>query len=222
MSLHPNKEQILESPPFSALTPTFKTSAMFDRRPSIAAVVIGASAGALEALSRVLPSLPENYPIPLIVVVHIPPDYPSLLAELLNAKCKLDVSEAEDKEQIKAGHIYFAPANYHLLVESDYQLSLSTEGPVCFSRPSIDVLFQTAADAYQSSLCGILLTGANCDGAAGIQYILKKGGLAYVQNPHTAQSSMMPRSALDLCPEANSLSLEQITAALLELGKKRQ
>ena len=118
------------------------------------AVVIGASAGALEALSVILPSLPADYGLPVIIVVHVPPDKKSLLAELFQAKCGIEVREAEDKEPIRGGTAYFAPPDYHLLVETDKSLSLSDDEPVLFSRPSIDVLFESAADAYGPSLIG--------------------------------------------------------------------
>ena len=129
------------------------------------AVVIGASAGALEALSVILPSLQKGFRLPVMVVVHVPPDKRSVLVELFQAKCRLPVREAEDKEPISGGTIYFAPADYHLLVELDKSLSLSSDEPVLFSRPSIDVLFESAADAYGSALIAIVLTGANQDGA---------------------------------------------------------
>ena len=133
--------------------------------PFIRAIAIGASAGALDALSIILPTLPPEFPIPVLVVVHLPADKESLLASLLNAKCQIEVREATDKEPIKCGTIYFAPPDYHLLVEAEQSLSLSADEPVNFSRPSIDVLFESAADAYGSHLVGVILTGANNDGA---------------------------------------------------------
>ena len=133
------------------------------------AVVIGASAGALEALSSLLPALPSDYRLPILIVVHLPPDKTSLLAELLRARCAIRVREAEDKEPIEPGVVYFAPPDYHLLVEQDRRLSLSDDEPVLFSRPSIDVLFESAADAYGGGLIGVVLTGANSDGANGPQ-----------------------------------------------------
>jgi two-component system chemotaxis response regulator CheB len=120
------------------------------------AVVIGASAGALEALTAILPSLPEHFPLPLMVVVHMPPDKPSVLADLFQAKCRIQVREAEDKEPLSGGTAYFAPPDYHLLVEADRCLSLSNDEPVLHSRPSIDVLFESAADAYGPALIGMM------------------------------------------------------------------
>lgn len=174
------------------------------------AVVIGASSGALEALSVILPELPENYAVPILIVVHLPPDKDSLLAELFAAKCRLKVHEAEDKEPLEPGTVYVAPPGYHLLVEQDKTLSLSSEEEVHFSRPSIDVLFESAADAYGSGLVGIILTGANDDGAAGLQAVAAEGGTAIVQQPSQAFFPEMPEAALAACPSAKVLSLAMI------------
>jgi two-component system, chemotaxis family, protein-glutamate methylesterase/glutaminase len=180
-------------------------------------IVIGASAGALEALSIVLPALPSHYPRPVIVVVHVPPDRKSILVDLFRAKCSMKVQEAEDKEPIRGGTIYFAPPDYHLLVEKDKSLSLSSDEPVLFSRPSIDVLFESAADAYGPALVGVVLTGANQDGANGIKTLAELGGMAIVQRPDEAFSSAMPEAALAACPTARVLSLEEIAAYLQEV-----
>ena len=142
---------------------------------AVEAIVIGASAGALEALSAILPALPEGFRLPVIVVVHVPPDKRSVLAELFQAKCRVSVREAEDKEPIVGGTVYFAPPDYHLLVEADEHLSLSSDEPVLFSRPSIDVLFESAADAYGPALIAIILTGANQDGAEGMRGCCGRG-----------------------------------------------
>jgi two-component system, chemotaxis family, protein-glutamate methylesterase/glutaminase len=178
------------------------------------AIVIGASAGALEALSALLPALPSQYALPVIVVVHVPPDKKSVLAELFRAKCRIKVQEAEDKEPITGGTIYFAPPDYHLLVEKDKTLSLSSDEPVLFSRPSIDVLFESAADAYGPALTCIVLSGANQDGANGAKAVSGAGGTVIVQRPQDAFSPLMPASALAACPDAHVLSLEQIAAYL--------
>jgi two-component system, chemotaxis family, protein-glutamate methylesterase/glutaminase len=178
------------------------------------AVVIGASAGALEALSVILPTLPVNYGLPIMVVVHIPPDKRSVLAELFAAKCALKVVEAEDKTPLEAGTIYFAPPDYHLLVETDKSLALSADEPVLFSRPSIDVLFESAADIYGPGLIGIILTGANQDGALGLKAIAEAGGIAIVQNPETAFQDAMPDAAINAVPKADILSLASIATYL--------
>ena len=185
-----------------------------------AAVVIGASAGAFEALSIVLPGLPAGYRLPILIVVHLPPDKRSLLAELFHARCGIEVREAEDKEPIRAGTAYFAPPDYHLLVENDRRLSLSAEAPVLFSRPSIDVLFESAADAYGEALIGVILTGANRDGAKGLKAVAEAGGAALVQNPAGAYATAMPDAAIAACPAARVLALPEIAAYLREAGAR--
>ncbi len=170
------------------------------------AVVIGASAGALDALSGILPMLPEDFRMPVIVVVHIPPDRPSALADLFGAKCRLAVKEAEDKEPLAGGTVYFAPPDYHLQIEADRFLSLSCDEPVLFSRPSIDVLFETAADALGPSLVAIVLSGANNDGASGLRAVIEMGGIGIVQDPATAYSSAMPEAAIRANPSAHVMS----------------
>jgi two-component system chemotaxis response regulator CheB len=183
------------------------------------AVVIGASAGAVQALSRILPALPADYPIPVLVVVHIPADRSDLLASLFQAKCRLAVKEAEDKEPIVPGLIYFGPSDYHLLVEADRSVSLSADEPVLYSRPSIDVLFESAADAYGSGLVGIILSGANEDGAEGLRAVAAAGGGALVENPAEAFASAMPEAALARCATAQSMSLDAIAAYLVGLRR---
>lgn len=178
------------------------------------AVVIGASAGALEALSVILPALPADFRLPILVVVHVPPDRRSIMAELFRTKCQIAVYEAEDKQPAIRGSVYFAPPDYHLLVESDRSLSLSSDEPVLFSRPSIDVLFESAADAYGPGLIAIVLTGANQDGANGLRAVAEAGGTALVQNPDDAFASAMPEAALKMCPGARVLSLEAIAQYL--------
>jgi two-component system, chemotaxis family, protein-glutamate methylesterase/glutaminase len=178
------------------------------------AIVIGASAGALEALSAILPELPSGFNLPVIVVVHVPPDRRSVLAELFQAKCKIPVREAEDKEPISAGTVYFAPPDYHLLTERGKSLALSSDEPVLFSRPSIDVLFESAADSYGANLIGVILTGANQDGARGLQAITDAGGIALVQRPDGAFASAMPEAAITFCPNALVLPLEAIATYL--------
>ncbi len=179
-----------------------------------AAVVIGASAGAIEALGVILPALPAGFPRPVLIVVHLPAHRQSMLAELFEKSCALTVKEAEDKESILPGTIYFAPSDYHLLVEPDFTLSLSSDEPVLYSRPAIDVLFQSAADAYGDGLTGVILTGANSDGALGLRAIHAAGGTALVQDPATAQGAAMPHAALAACPGARLATLDEIAALL--------
>lgn len=180
----------------------------------VGAVVIGASSGAVDALMQILSPLPANYPLPLMIVVHLPPNHESTLPGLLAARCKIAVKEAEDKEPIRPGTAYLAPPNYHLLVESNFRLSLSVDEPLMFSRPSIDVLFESAADAYGNQLAGLILTGANSDGAHGLRRVCEARGIAYVQSPAEAVSSEMPQSALTVCPSAQAMSLSQLADLL--------
>jgi two-component system chemotaxis response regulator CheB len=182
------------------------------------AIVIGASAGAIQALSCILPTLPADYPIPVLVVVHIPPDRSDLLAPLFQARCRVVVKEAEDKEPILPGIIYFAPSDYHLLVEADHTISLSVDEPVLYSRPSIDVLFESAADAYGAGLVGVILTGANEDGAEGLRAVAVAGGVALAEDPAAAFAPAMPSAALEQCAEAQAMSLDAIAAYLVGLG----
>lgn len=181
------------------------------------AIVVGASAGAVEALSTILPGLPADYPLPIIIVVHIPPDKKSVMVELIQAKCKMQVREAEDKEKIKPGTVYFAPPDYHLLIEADKSLSLSYDEPELFSRPSINVLFETAADVYGEKLLAVILSGANNDGAKGLQFICEEGGTGLVQNAVNAYAKAMPEAAIKACPKAMVKTLPQI-AEYLEKG----
>lgn len=181
------------------------------------AVVIGASAGAIDVLSRILPGISPQYPLPIFIVVHLPPDTPSLLTELFIAKCKVRVKEAEDKEPVVPGTIYFAPPNYHLLVESDGTLALSSDEPELFSRPAINVLFESAADVYGGGLVGIILTGASEDGAHGLRAVGEAGGVAVVQNPEGAMAKEMPSSALKAWPNARMLNVEEIGKFLIHL-----
>jgi two-component system, chemotaxis family, protein-glutamate methylesterase/glutaminase len=188
--------------------------------PAPEAIVIGASAGAFEALSSLLPGLAADYPLPILIVVHLPPGNSSLFAELFRARCAIQVREAGDKEPIKPGVAYFAPPDYHLLVEDDRRLSLSGDEPVLFSRPSIDVLFESAADAYHGGLIGVVLTGANSDGAQGLKAVVEAGGAAIVQSPDSAYATAMPEAALRACPEAHILPLDEIALYLREVGAR--
>lgn len=183
------------------------------------AIAIGASAGAVEALLTILPELPHNYPHPVFVVVHVPPDRRNVMAPLFEARCRIAVKEAEDKETIAGGTIYFAPSDYHLLIEEDFTIALSSDELVHHSRPAIDVLFESAADAYGSGLTGIILTGANQDGAAGLAAIARAGGIAIVEDPDTAYASQMPSFALAACPTARTVDVKQIARELLARGE---
>jgi two-component system chemotaxis response regulator CheB len=183
------------------------------------AVVIGASAGGVQALLAILPSLPADFSLPVMVVLHVPADRSNVLAPLFASKCALTVKEAEDKEPVERGVIYFAPSDYHLLVEADGALALSSDELVNYSRPSIDVLFESAADAYGAGLVGIVLTGANEDGASGLKAVAAAGGLTFVEDPATAHARPMPEAALGACPVAQVMSLTRILEVLKGLGQ---
>jgi two-component system chemotaxis response regulator CheB len=183
----------------------------------IEAVVIGASAGGVEALNVLLPALTEKLRVVVLVVLHLPRDRPSLLVEIFGPRCAVPVHEACDKEPLLPGEVYFAPPDYHLLVDPGPHAALSTEAPLNFSRPSIDVLFETAADAYGDRLMGVILTGGNHDGAAGLAAVATAGGLTVVQKPDTALASTMPLSALDRVVPDAVLGLDEIAALLAGL-----
>jgi two-component system chemotaxis response regulator CheB len=178
------------------------------------AVVIGASAGAVEALLTILPDLPKDFPLPVFIVVHVPPDRRNVLAPLLEDRCQVTVKEAEDKETVMGGVVYIAPSDYHLLVEEDFSISLSSDELVNYSRPAIDVLFESAADAYGPGLMGVILTGANQDGAAGLTAVAKAGGFAVVEDPAGAIAPQMPGFALAACPAAKVVALKNIASSL--------
>ena len=184
----------------------------------IRAVAIGASAGGVQALLQILPLLPASYPLPVLIVVHVPPDRSNALVPLFQGKCQVQVKEAEDKEPALAGVVYFAPSDYHLLVEADGSLSLSSDELVNHSRPSIDVLLESSADAFGPALAAVVLTGANGDGAAGLRAAMDGGGAAIVEDPGLAFASEMPAAALRACPTAKVLTLDAITPYLLSLG----
>ncbi|MEN4826398.1 chemotaxis protein CheB [Pseudomonas sp. P39-UII1] len=183
----------------------------------VRAVVIGASAGGVQALFQVLGGLPPGFVTPVVCVLHLPDDRHSQLAEVLQRRLNRPVREACDKQAIEAGLIYVATPGYHLSVENDFSLSLSQEDPVHFSRPAIDFLFFSAADAYGDGLLGILLTGANEDGAKGLAHIKNSGGRTVVQDPRDAQVALMPEAALALHQPDHILTLSGIGQLLATL-----
>jgi two-component system, chemotaxis family, protein-glutamate methylesterase/glutaminase len=183
----------------------------------IRAVAIGASAGGVQALCELLPALSSESRAAVFVVLHLPRDRPSLLVDVFSQKCELPVREAEDKEPVAPGTIYFAPPNYHLLLDTGPQLALSADDLVNHSRPSIDVLFDSAALVYREHLLGIILSGANEDGAEGLAAVHDAGGLTVVQEPQTAQSSAMVLSALERTPADLVLDLAGIAELLRRL-----
>ncbi|PPU78197.1 MULTISPECIES: chemotaxis protein CheB [Xanthomonas] len=178
------------------------------------AMVIGASAGGVSALQALLSSLPATLPMPVLVVLHLPRDRASHLAELMDARCVLPVREAEDKQPLLAGTVTIAPPDYHLLVESGTSLALSMDAPVLFSRPAIDPLFESAADVFAERLLAILLTGASSDGSAGVAAVRAAGGTAWIQLPDDAASPLMPASALAHAGADAVLTLQAICSEL--------
>ncbi len=184
---------------------------------TIEAVVIGASAGGVDALMVLLAGLPAGWRLPLVTVLHLPEQHESRLAEVFRNRLALRVSEAQDKDRIAPATLYFAPPGYHLSIERDRSFSLSCEPPLHWSRPSIDVLMKSAADAYGPALAGMLLTGANDDGAEGLAYIHRAGGLTAVQDPEEAQAPTMPRAALLRHRPDRILPLRELRELLLQL-----
>jgi two-component system chemotaxis response regulator CheB len=182
------------------------------------AIVIGGSAGALEALSVLLPALPADTAVAIAIVVHLPPTKPSHLAEVLGNKTRLPVKEAEDKEPVAPGTVYVAPPGYPLLIEKMRTFALSTDELVHYSRPAIDVLFESAAEAYGDRLAGIILTGSNADGARGLAAIKRRGGLAVVQSPEGALVATMPEAAIAIAQADRVLPVEGIAALLAGLA----
>jgi two-component system chemotaxis response regulator CheB len=187
-------------------------------RQRVQAVVIGGSAGGVEALATLLPALPAKLAVPVLVVLHLPRERPSLLVDIYAPRCALPVREAQDKEPAEAGTVYFAPADYHLLVDVGPSLALSLDEAVNYSRPSIDVLFESAADVYAERLLGVVLTGASHDGAAGLAAIRRAGGITAVQAPEDAQSRYMPDAALRAGPADFVLPLAQLAELLASLA----
>jgi two-component system chemotaxis response regulator CheB len=186
----------------------------------IDAVTIGASAGGVEVLSMLLSSLPASCRLSFFIVMHIPRERPSLLAELFGSRCALPVKEAEDKEPIQPGTVYFAPPDYHLLIDRGPAFALSSDEPVHFSRPSIDVLFDSAADIYGERLIGVILTGANQDGAEGLAAVGRAGGRTVVQDPVSAAVAYLPEAALNEGPVDFVLSLEQMRDQFASWGSQ--
>jgi two-component system chemotaxis response regulator CheB len=169
---------------------------MLNHSTAAEAIVIGASAGAIEALSSLLPALTPSLSVPTVIVVHLPPRQPSLLPALFSRLCPFPVREPVDKQPVAAETVWFAPADYHLLIERERTFSLSVDAPVRFSRPSVDVLFESAAYAYGARLVAMVLSGANDDGAEGAKLVRQLGGYVLVQDPAEASMPEMPEAAI--------------------------
>ncbi|MCL6307296.1 chemotaxis protein CheB [Pseudomonas syringae] len=198
---------------------TFGDEAPSHALPVVDAIVVGASAGGVEALLKIFSGLRRGFSLPILMVLHLPDDRHSQLANVFQNRLAIPVKEADDKESIVPGTLYVAPAGYHVSVESDFSLSLSQEDKVFYSRPSIDILFGSAADTYAPRLAGVLLTGANNDGANGLLQIKKYGGFTVIQDPAQAQASTMPEAGLALHSPDYLLSLNDIGRLLVELER---
>jgi two-component system chemotaxis response regulator CheB len=184
-------------------------------------VVVGTSTGGLRALQTLLSGLPTDFTLPIVIVQHRGKDLESGLCEYLGDCSSLPVSEPDDKESLLAGHAYLAPRDYHVLIENR-SFALSTAQPERFARPSIDVLFESAADAFQTHVIGVILTGANSDGARGLATIKSRGGLTIVEDPASAASRELPDAAIAQARPDWILALDQIAPRLVILSQSRQ
>lgn len=176
-------------------------------------IVMGASAGGLRALETVLGGLPRGFPVPIVTVQHRSRESSDAYADILGRSVKLPVREIEDDDVLRAPGVYLAPPDYHVLIEPG-RVVLSIDDPVSYSRPSIDVLFESAADVFGAKVIGVLLTGANHDGAKGLSRIKQAGGYAIVQDPRTAESPAMPAAGIAAAPVDEVLPLEEIASAI--------
>ncbi len=184
-------------------------------------IVLGTSAGGIDALKSVLGSLDDDFSIPILVVIHMAPETGEELPDIMSQFCSLKICYPTDKEAIRKGYIYIAPPNYHMLVDSGSIISLNIDKKVNYCRPSIDVLFESAAYVFGNNAAGILLTGSNSDGACGLLEIRKKGGLAVIEDPDTAFAHQMPQSGLDLLDPDFKGSLKEISEYINMIGKGR-
>ena len=184
------------------------------------AIVIGISTGGVGTLKALLGALPKDFPLPILIVQHLSPDSGNAMALFLDDLCAIQVKEADEEERPTGGRVYLAPANYHLMVEPDGRLGLSADPPVNFSRPSVDVLFETAAEAFGEGLIGVVLTGAGMDGSRGLKRIKEMGGLAVVQDPDDAAADSMPRHAMAAVPPDHMVTLSTLPQLFIKLSEK--
>ena len=181
-------------------------------------IAIGGSAGSLQVIIELVTAIPEGFPLPLLLILHRNGLFESGLEELLASRTRLRVREVEEKEPILPGTVYVCPSDYHVLIEKDHSFSLDYSERVHYSRPSIDVSFRSAADAYGPQLLAVLLSGANQDGAEGLEYVKMKGGITIVQDPLTADVPFMPRSALSLLAPDHVLRPKEMPALIFRSG----
>jgi two-component system, chemotaxis family, protein-glutamate methylesterase/glutaminase len=181
-------------------------------------VLIGVSAGGFNALPKLLGSLGGSFSLPVVIVQHEAADAGDFFVRYLARGCALTVKQADEKEQIVSGTVYVAPPGYHLLIEEDRTFSLSMDAPVNYARPSIDVMFETAVETYGNRAIGIILTGANSDGAKGLKKLKDAGGLAIVQDPESAETSFMPKAAIAATEPDEIMDLEKIGPYLIAVA----
>jgi two-component system, chemotaxis family, protein-glutamate methylesterase/glutaminase len=181
------------------------------------AIVIGVSSGGMNAMKIMFSLFPENFNLPVIIVQHLSSRSDSQWIKVLNERSNLHIKEADEKEKIEKGIVYIAPPNYHLLIEKNRTFSLTIDEKVNYARPSIDVLFESAAEVFKNKLIGIVLTGANNDGTIGIRKIKESGGLVIIQDPETAESPYMPASALSAVKPDYILDLDDIIKLLIKI-----
>ena len=186
------------------------------------AIVIGVSSGGMNAMQVMFSILPKDFNTPIIIVQHIGARSDNQLIKILNDKSNLQIKEADEKEKIENGKVYIAPPNYHLMIERDKALSLTVDERVNFARPSIDVLFESAAEAYKDKLIGVILTGSSSDGTAGFKKIKEYGGLTIAQDPKTAESAYMPASAIAVVQMDYILPLENIIKLLIKIDTQKE
>jgi len=188
-----------------------------DQVKKVEMLVIGGSAGSLDVLLKLLPVLPEGLPFPIVVVLHRKHSTDSALAELFSSRTVVPVKEIEDKESSLPGHIYLVPGDYHILFESSGTFSLDVSEKVNFSRPSIDVAFESAAEVYGASLCCLLLSGSNADGVEGLKAVKERGGMTLVQDPDTAEIPYMPQQAILQIPSVRVVAPDRLAGFIEEI-----
>lgn len=184
------------------------------------AIAIGVSTGGVQALKTLFGRLPSDFPLPLLVVQHISPEAGNGMAKLLDDQCAIRVKEADEQDVVLPGTVYLAPPNYHLLVEKACTLSLSADAPVSYARPSVDVLFESAAAVYGAGLIAMVLTGANHDGSRGAKAVKRRGGIVVVQDPEDAEARQMPDAALAATAADHVVALDDMAALLRRLAEE--
>jgi len=185
------------------------------------AIVIGTSAGGLQTLTMLLGDLPPDYPLPIVIVQHRSRDQRNLMEEVLQTKCRIRIRQAEEKEKVNAGTVYIAPPDYHLLIEKDITFSLSSDEYVRYSRPAIDVLFESAARAYRNRLVAVVLTGSSDDGSAGVRTVKELGGFTIAQKPEEALFSIMPAAAIRTGKVDKIMDIASIKSFMLTLSTEK-